>query len=409
MLSISRTSRNTLASVFLAGVCAGPVHARPNGFAVECGGCHYGQLEGGAAAEAPTVTASASATRVEPGETVDLTVTVENNWADALVAGFLVMTQEGGGAFTSSEEDVGNVGLTDGQPLAHAIGHTAARTLAGGTATFQTTWTAPTTSGAYEFAVYAVTSDDGDGQDDPDVAEESNEPFGKFEFTVAVGCDLLPFYRDADMDGFGSDELLSCDAPNGYVAQAGDCKDDNPAINPGAEELCSFADENCDGESMSPPTFYRDADGDGYGAAGEISVDGCEPPAGYAARADDCATADPAVNPGATELPGNGVDDNCNGTIDEGTGPEETANPSPGTSASGVGTTSTSTDDAAGSSDSAVTTPTLPAPEAAPASGNEASSGCGVVHAPSSELVAGLLGFIGAALMRRRHAAKISK
>ena len=26
---------------------------------------------------------------------------------------------------------------------------------------------------------------DGDGQDDPDVGEESNEPFGKFEFTVA--------------------------------------------------------------------------------------------------------------------------------------------------------------------------------------------------------------------------------
>ena len=33
---------------------------------------------------------------------------------------------------------------------------------------------------------------------------------------------------------------------------------------------------------------------------------------------DDCDDGNPAVHPGATEVCGNGVDDNCNGQIDEG-------------------------------------------------------------------------------------------
>lgn len=302
-----------------AAVWSPVVLARPNGFAVECGGCHYGQLEGGGMAPAPLVNASTSTKRVEPGEALDITVVVQSKWADAVAAGFLVMTEAGGGVFTSTDEGTGNVGSTDGQTLEYAIGHTMAQALVASSATFHATWTAPATVGAYDFAVFGVTSDDGDGMDDPDIAEESNEPFARFGFTVGVGCDVVAHYIDADGDGYGAeaDQVMACETPTGYVAQGGDCRDDDAAINPGAQELCSFVDENCDGVTMAPPTFYRDADGDGYGAASEISVDGCELPAGYAAEAGDCALTDPAINPAAVEVPDNVVDDDCDGQVDE--------------------------------------------------------------------------------------------
>src|SRR5690606_13581586 len=99
------------------------------------------------------------------------------------------------------------------------------------------------------------------------------------------------------------------------VLQGGDCRDDDPAVNPDAVELCSFTDENCDGEPMAPPTFYLDVDGDGYGVASEILPGTCTMPDGYAAQAGDCAPSDPAVHPSADEVSGNGVDDNCNGVV----------------------------------------------------------------------------------------------
>jgi len=62
---------------------------------------------------------------------------------------------------------------------------------------------------------------------------------------------------------------------------------------------------------------YRDADGDGYGAAGP-TVETCDGalPAGYVADATDCNDANPSIHPGAPEVC-NGLDDNCNGLVDE--------------------------------------------------------------------------------------------
>lgn len=60
------------------------------------------------------------------------------------------------------------------------------------------------------------------------------------------------FYRDADGDGFGDDQLriVSCFpfAPSGYVDRGGDCNDMAAYIYPGAPEiLCNQIDENCNG------------------------------------------------------------------------------------------------------------------------------------------------------------------
>lgn len=406
MFRSHRSVRHAFVSATFAGLCSTAIHARPNGFAVECGGCHYGQLEGGGVAEAPIVLAVSSASRVEPGEQVEITVTVESKWADALAAGFLVMTGEGGGVFTATDEGTGNVGVSDGAPFEYAIGHTAARTLTGGIATFQTTWTAPVTAGAYEFAVFGVTTDDADGMDDPEIAEESNEPFAKFEFAVGVGCDLVTYFSDGDGDGYGKDEVLSCDLPEGAAAEGGDCDDGNPAVNPGATELCSFTDENCDGDRMAPPTYFRDADGDGFGAIAEIVSEGCTPPEGYVEEAGDCDPEDAAINPTAAEVPGNGVDDNCNGMIDEaGAAPNPGVNPTPNPPA-------TSEPSAPGSATTAPTStapgttpePSGTAPVTTPAASNSSSGGgCAVATRSEGGVNLGtLLVLLCAALFRRR-------
>ncbi len=60
-----------------------------------------------------------------------------------------------------------------------------------------------------------------------------------------------------------------------------------------------------------PPTFYADADGDGFGDAA-TAAESCEAPAGFVADGSDCDDADAAVNPDADEVEGDGVDNDCN-------------------------------------------------------------------------------------------------
>ena len=64
-------------------------------------------------------------------------------------------------------------------------------------------------------------------------------------------------------------------------------------------------------------TYYADADGDGYGNA-SVSVSDCIQPTGYVTNNTDCDDAVAAVNPGQTEILYNGIDDNCDGQLDEG-------------------------------------------------------------------------------------------
>jgi len=63
--------------------------------------------------------------------------------------------------------------------------------------------------------------------------------------------------------------------------------------------------------------WYVDADGDNYGVAGS-TVTACSQPTGYAANTTDCNDAIASINPGAIEICGNSIDDNCNGTSEEG-------------------------------------------------------------------------------------------
>ncbi|MEM1318983.1 MAG: MopE-related protein [Bacteroidota bacterium] len=71
--------------------------------------------------------------------------------------------------------------------------------------------------------------------------------------STGENSDLVTFYADSDMDGFGDAavDTLACAAPPGFVADATDCNDENPDIFPGATEILNNGiDEDCDGEDL---------------------------------------------------------------------------------------------------------------------------------------------------------------
>ncbi len=132
------------------------------------------------------------------------------------------------------------------------------------------------------------------------------------------------WYIDYDSDGFGSSAYTraACTAPAGYVATDDDCDDTEAAVNPDATEVCNEVDDDCDGtvdedDAADAPTWYADADGDGWGDSVLPAVS-CESPAGYVEPDGDCDDTDPTVYPGASERY-DGVDDDCDGTVDDNT------------------------------------------------------------------------------------------
>lgn len=65
---------------------------------------------------------------------------------------------------------------------------------------------------------------------------------------TATGQDT--YYEDADGDSYGDGSavgLMACDPVSGTVTDDSDCDDGDPAIHPGAAEVCNGVDDDCDG------------------------------------------------------------------------------------------------------------------------------------------------------------------
>lgn len=126
----------------------------------------------------------------------------------------------------------------------------------------------------------------------------------------------VTYYADADGDGYGNPAVTvtACTPPPGYVTDNTDCDDTNSAIHPGAPEICDGLDNNCNGliDEGVLNTYYADADGDGYGDPAS-SVQACSPPPGYVSNNTDCDDTNSAIHPGAVEICGNGIDEDCDG------------------------------------------------------------------------------------------------
>lgn len=140
--------------------------------------------------------------------------------------------------------------------------------------------------------------------------------------SYSEGCEVdLRLPHDAPLTGMGAyagpDAVVEDHDGDGDDTTV-DCDDTNADMNTGADEVCNGVDDDCDGEvdvnALDQGTWYLDEDGDGYGTE---AIQGCEPPDGAADHPDDCDDTDPAVNPGATEVLDDGVDNDCDGTSQE--------------------------------------------------------------------------------------------
>jgi hypothetical protein len=136
-----------------------------------------------------------------------------------------------------------------------------------------------------------------------------NDCDGSVDGPASLG--QLDWYEDDDGDGYGdpaSAPVTGCDPGPGWSHQPTDCDDADPSRHPGQPDDCDGVDDDCDGTPDDDPREERfaDADGDGYGAPGQL-VTTC---AGSAPTDDDCHDGDPLVHPGAEEYC-DGIDSDC--------------------------------------------------------------------------------------------------
>jgi len=106
---------------------------------------------------------------------------------------------------------------------------------------------------------------------------------------------------DLDSDGFGIDE---------------DCDDTDPAVNPDAiDDTADGVDNDCDGVDGPDGGGEDGGDGDGGGSDGSDGSEDLDGD-GYP-QSEDCDDSNNSANPGLSERCGDGVDNDCDGFVDD--------------------------------------------------------------------------------------------
>ncbi len=133
---------------------------------------------------------------------------------------------------------------------------------------------------------------------------------------VDEDCDPNTFgVRDADVDG-EPDARCCNSSPTGDPICGTDCDDTRAGVSPTATETCDERDNDCDGMTDEGVlhTYYPDIDGDGFGDPTGTPVMSCFQPPMYSAMATDCDDTRGSVHPGLRELCDAAMlDEDCDG------------------------------------------------------------------------------------------------
>ncbi|MFH1426538.1 MAG: putative metal-binding motif-containing protein, partial [Candidatus Kerfeldbacteria bacterium] len=153
--------------------------------------------------------------------------------------------------------------------------------------------------------------DDGDGK------TENQGDCDDADATTYPGATELEDGVDNDCDGTideGTDAYD--DDGDGKTENQGDCDDNNVWVSPELPEYPDELDNDCNG-LIDDTTDAYDDDGDGYCEGYDLDGDGTDD-CSDGTDIGDCDDAEVAVNPGMAEME-NEVDDDCNGLVDDGT------------------------------------------------------------------------------------------
>ena len=185
--------------------------------------------------------------------------------------------------------------------------------------------------------------EDSNGDGIPDCLEQDTDEDGWFDYED--NCIQVANPGQEDFDGDSDGDACDADDDDDGAFDEDDCQPLNPEIFPGADEECNGADENCDGQADEdfpdtdgdgiPDCISDDDDGDGVldvddncpfiANPGQENYDGdgagdlcdLDDDNDGVFDDDDCVPMDENSYPGAEELC-DGVDNNCDGAIDEG-------------------------------------------------------------------------------------------
>ncbi len=160
-----------------------------------------------------------------------------------------------------------------------------------------------------------------DASDCDDNSNKFNPGLAEDTYGVDRDCDLkVGCYLDDDMDGYGVASIRedtntdkNCDdKANKLSLVATDCLDTDATYNPLAAETTYGVDRNCNNNI----TCYEDLDQDKFGSSKlveETDADkNCDEFADKVANDNlDCADSNPLTYTGATEIVGDGIDENC--------------------------------------------------------------------------------------------------
>ncbi len=135
----------------------------------------------------------------------------------------------------------------------------------------------------------------------------------------------VDWFEDADGDGWGDAAHPFnpfCQEPDdeGWTTASGDCDDEKAFVFPGAPELCNGIDDDCDGDEGADPSAPEECNGEDDNCDGQVDEGFADSDGDGEAYCEDCADDDPARHHGATEVCGDDVDQDCDGSETYGVG-----------------------------------------------------------------------------------------